>query len=336
MISAVVTAMHVKPGVITHYKYHGPDRRLDPSNLPSVVISTYGTVNTETTRAKSILRQILWYRIVLDEAHIIRNWSTKQFRAMNSLSSHIRWCMTGTPVQNGVGDVGSLVPFLRVPVMGDVANFRKHILDKTKLTSLESSSHDFDNLRLLLSSICLRRNTSVLQLPAVKYEYRRPHFSAVEKEAHTKLILACQEAIDRSVLGNPNKAVAFQKGLGLESSNRVLESLLRLRLFCDRGLALGPPKGGLPSTLDEALSLLQQKGISRCGDYGNDKMAARVEDTHLTNCHALVCSECCIKFHDELLGVARPVASVGPVHSVENMTMARTSYRTSNRSAQIA
>lgn len=86
---------------------------------------------------------------------------------MNSLSSHIRWCMTGTPVQNGVGDIGSLVRFLRVPVMGDVANFWEHILDKTKLTSLESSSHDFDNLRLLLSSICLRRNTSVLQLPGV-------------------------------------------------------------------------------------------------------------------------------------------------------------------------
>lgn len=50
--------------------------------------------------------------------------------------------MTGTPVQNGVGNIGSLVRFLRVPVMGDVVNFRKHILDKTKLTSLELSSHD--------------------------------------------------------------------------------------------------------------------------------------------------------------------------------------------------
>ncbi|KAK0654180.1 SNF2 family N-terminal domain-containing protein [Cercophora samala] len=300
---------HVHPGVITHYKYHGPDRRLDPSNLPSVVISTYGTVTTELSRANSILKQIHWYRLVLDEAHIIRNWSTKQFRAMNSLSSHIRWCMTGTPVQNGVGDIGSLVRFLRVPVLGDAATFRKHILEKTKLTSLGSSNSDFENLRLVLSSICLRRNTSVLQLPGVKYEYRRPGFSTSEKEAHTKLILACQKAIDRSVFGNPDKGVAVQERPGLDRSNGALESLLRLRLFCDQGLALGPPKGGLPSTLDEALSFLQQKGISRCGDCGsevNTDLANRYVPgfggIHLTNCHMLVCSECITKFHDDLLG----------------------------------
>ncbi|KAK0716577.1 SNF2 family N-terminal domain-containing protein [Apiosordaria backusii] len=306
---------HVKPGVLTHYKYHGPDRRLDPSNLPSVVISTYGTVTTELSRAGTILRQIHWYRIVLDEAHIIRNWSTKQFRAVNSLSSHIRWCMTGTPVQNGVGDIGSLVRFLRLPVLGDAANFRKHILDKTKLATIPvaSSKNDFTNLRLLLSSICLRRNTSVLQLPGVIYECRRPEFSALEREAHIKLIRACKTAIDRSVFGNPDNGDKLHRGLALESSNGGLESLLRLRLFCDQGLALGPPKGGLPSTLDEALSFLQQKGISRCEDCGGevttvDGPSAGGHGIHLTNCHVLVCAECLPKIRDDLL---RSRSSIG-------------------------
>ncbi|KAK3988673.1 SNF2 family N-terminal domain-containing protein [Cladorrhinum sp. PSN332] len=300
---------HVKPGALTYYKYHGPDRMLDLSKpLPDVILTTYGTVASECGRTSggSVLRQIHWHRIVLDEAHIIRNWSTKQFKAMNSLSADIRWCMTGTPVQNGVDDIGALTRFLRLPILGEATDFRKFISGKIKLAGGLSAS-DYTNLRLLLSSICLRRNTTVLELPGVEYAYHRPSFTKDEKEVYNNLIRSCILAIDRSILGNLKQSVTWHKqdASGATPSNAVLGSLLRLRLFCNQGLCLGPENGAIPSAPDEALSFLHQKGVSVCRDCGIDVLAAQ-DDTkpghgfHLTACHALVCHECVPKFLADL------------------------------------
>ncbi|KAK4220844.1 SNF2 family N-terminal domain-containing protein [Podospora fimiseda] len=302
---------HVKPGELTYYKYHGPNRRLDlskPHALPDVILTTYGTVASECGRSNhgTILRQIHWYRIVLDEAHVIRNWSTKQFKAINNLSAEIRWCMTGTPVQNGVDDIGALVRFLRIPILGEGTKFRTHISGKIKLAGGLSAS-DYINLKLLLSSICLRRNITVLDLPAVKYTYRRPVFDPHEREVYNSLIRSCMLAIDRSVLGKPNNSVTWHKKNtnSITLSNSVLGSLLQLRLFCNQGISLGPEISSIPSAPDEVLSFLQQKGVSSCKDCGTDILA--VQDAakpghgfHLTACHSLVCHECIPKLLADL------------------------------------
>ncbi|KAK4159590.1 SNF2 family N-terminal domain-containing protein [Cladorrhinum sp. PSN259] len=303
---------HIKPGSLTYYKYHGPDRRLDLSKpLPDVILTTYGTVASECGRASggSVLRQIHWYRIVLDEAHIIRNWSTKQFKAINNLSADIRWCMTGTPVQNGVDDIGALTRFLRLPVLGEAANFRKYISGKIKLAGGLSTS-DYTNLRLLLSSICLRRNTTVLELPGVEHSYHRPAFKHEEREVYSGLVRSCIRAIDRSIFGNANNSVTWHKkeATATPHSNAVLGSLLRLRLFCNQGLSLGPERGEIPSAPDEALSFLHQKGVSVCKDCGADVLVVQdatkpAHGFHLTNCYALVCHECLLKFVADLAHV---------------------------------
>ena len=47
----------------------------------------------------SIYHRINWYRVVLDEAHTIKAYKTLAAQAAFSLSSHCRWCLTGTPIQ---------------------------------------------------------------------------------------------------------------------------------------------------------------------------------------------------------------------------------------------
>lgn len=49
--------------------------------------------------ANSIFHRIDWYRIVVDEAHTIKSWKTQAAKATFELSSHCRWCLTGTPLQ---------------------------------------------------------------------------------------------------------------------------------------------------------------------------------------------------------------------------------------------
>lgn len=73
------------------------------------------------------LFKIYWYRIILDEAHSIRNRNTKASKAAHDLEGHLRWCLTGTPVVNTLCDLYSLLHFLRISPQRDWKAFNSHI-----------------------------------------------------------------------------------------------------------------------------------------------------------------------------------------------------------------
>ncbi|PKI44139.1 hypothetical protein CRG98_035483 [Punica granatum] len=63
---------------------------------------------------ESIFHRVEWYRVVLDEAHTIKSSKTQVAQAAFTLLSHCRWCLTGTPLQNNLEDLYSLLCFLHV------------------------------------------------------------------------------------------------------------------------------------------------------------------------------------------------------------------------------
>jgi DNA repair protein RAD16 len=63
-------------------------------------------------KEKSPIHQIHWNRIVLDEAHNIKERSTNTAKAAFELKANYKWCLSGTPLQNRVGELYSLVRFL--------------------------------------------------------------------------------------------------------------------------------------------------------------------------------------------------------------------------------
>lgn len=65
----------------------------------------------------SALHSVCWWRIVLDEAHMIKSRSSQTAAAAFSLIGVHRWCLSGTPLQNRVGEFYSLVRFLRIDPM---------------------------------------------------------------------------------------------------------------------------------------------------------------------------------------------------------------------------
>ena len=69
---------------------------------------------SKVKRPPSILHQVSWFRVILDEAHMIKDRSTSTAKAVYNLVSLNKLCLTGTPLQNRVGELYSLVRFLRL------------------------------------------------------------------------------------------------------------------------------------------------------------------------------------------------------------------------------
>ncbi|KAJ3363166.1 DNA repair protein rad16 [Allomyces javanicus] len=67
-----------------------------------------------TVKEASALHQVEWARIVLDECHSIKDRSTNTARAVFALKSQYKWCLSGTPVQNRVGEMYSVIRFLQL------------------------------------------------------------------------------------------------------------------------------------------------------------------------------------------------------------------------------
>ncbi|ENH67515.1 Putative SWI/SNF-related matrix-associated actin-dependent regulator of chromatin subfamily A member 3-like 1 [Fusarium oxysporum f. sp. cubense race 1] len=116
-------------------RYHGENRPKTLEELSvikdsDIVVTTYHTLTAEYLIGKgkaSPLYKLGWYRIVLDEAHIIRRPSTKFFQACEYLHANSRWCLSGTPIQNKLADIGSLFRFIRAEPFDKASEFRKWI-----------------------------------------------------------------------------------------------------------------------------------------------------------------------------------------------------------------
>lgn len=105
------------------------------------------------------LFQLKWHRIVLDEAQFIKNRTTKASLSCASLSAVKRWCLTGTPIQNNVDELYSLLRFLRIQPLCDYPTFKKHI----SIPIMNNETHiAMNRLKAVLMAVMLRRTKSVL------------------------------------------------------------------------------------------------------------------------------------------------------------------------------
>jgi len=87
-----------------------------------MVISTYALVQ----RDLEFLKKVPWAGVVLDEAQNIKNPETKQARAARSLKTEYRIALTGTPVENNVGDLWSIMEFLNQGFLGTQNAFKRN------------------------------------------------------------------------------------------------------------------------------------------------------------------------------------------------------------------
>jgi len=112
-----------------------------------LVITTYGML----ARLEP-LRRRAWNLAILDEAQAIKNAATRQARAVKELKSAARFALTGTPVENRVGDLWSIFDFLNPGLLGSAQAFSRFVRARG-----DSPQPDYGPLRALTRPYILRR-----------------------------------------------------------------------------------------------------------------------------------------------------------------------------------
>lgn len=149
--------------------YHGANRAKTAKSLADydVVITTYGTLTSEFGSAeadkvkKSGIFYLHWYRIILDEAHTIKNRNAKATQAACGLDAQYRWCLTGTPMQNNLDELQSLIKFLRIKPFDDLAAWRDQI---TRPLANNRGNLAIQRLQIYLKAFMKRRTKDVLKM----------------------------------------------------------------------------------------------------------------------------------------------------------------------------
>ena len=107
--------------------HHGAKRKTDAAfkkdaKKHALVISSYGLAQRDI----SFIKGVCWGGVVLDEAQNIKNHDTKQSQAVRALNAEFRFAMTGTPVENNVGDLWSIMNFLNPGFLGTQKEFTRN------------------------------------------------------------------------------------------------------------------------------------------------------------------------------------------------------------------
>lgn len=198
-------------------------------NKRDVLITSYGLLqsNLESfTEGK-------WQMIVLDEAHAIKNHSTKRTQAVMQLDAHFKLTLTGTPIENNIGDLWTQFNFTNPGLLGA----RDSFFDKFGIASYEGSEDENENqeyilkqakekrklLQSLIKPFILRRSKNkVLDELPPKIE-KNILLEADRKEA------AFYEAIRRQALENLED---LDKGKQSQRKFRIFQEISRLRKAC--------------------------------------------------------------------------------------------------------
>lgn len=115
-----------------------------------VVITSYSLVSNDFY----ILNDVCWNLTILDEASLIKNPESERTKQIKALNSDVRIAMTGTPVENSLVDLWSLVDFCYPNFFPPLPEFRREYIGRTVSDTLDI---DLGNLRELTSMIMLRR-----------------------------------------------------------------------------------------------------------------------------------------------------------------------------------
>lgn len=208
-------------------------------------------------------------------AHIVRNRTSKIFQAVNTLKAQHRWCLTGTPIQNRLEDLSSLVEFLRVDPFDN-----PYVFKKTFLTPINHGDPSgWARLKNLIQSISLRHTKKSLE-------------SDIALPPRREVIHWVQLNVDeRTVYNLVKRLFALSIDSGISVMN-TFQFILRLRQICNHGRELLPRS--LQQWLDEASSFKEAarpraQTCEMCGTSLDDN----IEPTkYFLKCFHLVCRPC--------------------------------------------
>ncbi|MBM3524725.1 MAG: DEAD/DEAH box helicase, partial [Alphaproteobacteria bacterium] len=197
--------------------WHGPDRAEVDVTKADLVLTSYALL----TRDRGFLAQKPWHVVVLDEAQAIKNPQAIAAQVVQMLDARHRLCLTGTPLENHLGELWSLMHFLNPGLLGDRTRFGRdfrHPIEK------RGDAARRDALIRRVRPFLLRRTKDAVErdLPAKTEIVER-----LELEPHQRDVY---ESVRLAAYGRVREEIAA-KGLA-RSHIVVLDALLKLRQVC--------------------------------------------------------------------------------------------------------
>ncbi|KAL8802664.1 MAG: hypothetical protein Q9182_003680 [Xanthomendoza sp. 2 TL-2023] len=326
---------------LTTYILHGSGRQAswDELRVFDVVLTTFGTLSNELKRKETIERAKItnpnwtpltradqlpllsdgskWYRVIIDEAQCIKNRGTKGAIGACELQARTRFAMSGTPMQNNVTELYSLIRFLRIKPYDEFSRFSSDFSKPLKSSYQGDRTRAMKKLQALLKAVLLRRDKKstidgrpILNLPERTTASQHATFSEAEQEFYTAVQSQTQLQFNKYLKAGT---------VGRNYSN-VLVLLLRLRQACCHPHLI--KDFGVPSSAAETVSEdlkkmaeeLQPHVVARIIEQGsgNDQsglecpvcMDATENATIFVPCGHNTCSECFARISDPSQAIA--------------------------------
>ncbi|KAI0883110.1 uncharacterized protein GGS22DRAFT_35921 [Annulohypoxylon maeteangense] len=299
---------HVHKNKLIWQRHHGQNRVeighwLD---FPDIVLTTYQTVQSEYKRRhkSNSLFKYQWRRIILDEAHVIRN-TTMTASAVCALSAISRWAVTGTPIQNNLSDLCGLFRFLKFHPYDDA-----RVMDNEIFESLRKldPSEGIRRLKTLCKTVMIRRRTGIIDLPPRKDLIKMVDFNAEERWLYQEL-----EGRMRHALGDATS-------IGIGGHNlwmSAIQLISKLRIFCNLGATspskilsskpvtrqLVTPERGIDTyNLITSELALGGTSCSLCGTFIDTSEGIQDICAYYSSCNKICCKSCTSMSHGSVLG----------------------------------
>ena len=201
--------------------HHGSDRRkkdgfIDAAKKYAIVISSYGLLHRDI----DFLKKIKWAGVILDEAQNIKNPETKKSRAARSLKSDYRIALTGTPVENHVGDLWALMEFLNPGLLGSQTYFKNTFYKPIQLYRKEDAAV---RLKSVTGPFILRRmKTDKKIISDLPEKMEMKDYCNLTRE---------QASLYRAVVDDMKKQI--EEAEGINRKGLVLSTIMKLKQVCN-------------------------------------------------------------------------------------------------------
>ncbi|KAJ4984858.1 DNA repair protein RAD5 [Stagonosporopsis vannaccii] len=234
-----------KEGTLKAMIYYGADKAVNlqklccasnAANAPNVIITSYGTVLSEFNQVAAQdgnrgshggIFSLDYFRIILDEAHYIKNRQSKTAKACYELSARHRWVLTGTPIVNRLEDLFSLVRFLKVEPWSNFSFWKTFI---TVPFEAGEFIRALDVVQTVLEPLVLRRTKdmktpdgeALVPLPPKVIDVERIVLSQDERDVYDHIYLRAKSVFTQNA----------ESGMLLKNYTTIFAQILRLRQSC--------------------------------------------------------------------------------------------------------
>lgn len=225
--------------------FHGSTRHADEFDQYDLVISTYGLIQ----RDKARFLKYSFYYLILDEAQSIKNARAKTTQIIQQLQGDHRLCLSGTPLENHLGELWSLFHFLMPGLLGDAKQFRQYF--RIPIEKLADASRR-EMLARRVQPFLLRRTKAEVakELPVKTEMTRNIGLSGAQRDLYEGIRLSMEKRVRDAIAAS---------GLG-RSHIVFLDALLKLRQVCCDPRLISMPEAemayGSSAKLDVLMELL--------------------------------------------------------------------------------